>query len=161
MSTLQQRALSEMWKLVGILESGGNNRGASVERIQHAVGGRTGDAWCGWTVAYAYQQAGCTTVNQFWGSVANYGHINGQHVLGHKCRGGDPVVYTFDHVGAVVTFADKHGHPCNWRKAHHVVAIEGNTGTIGALSDSANGHDGVRVKLRSLELVDRFVRVER
>jgi len=76
-------------------------------------------------------------------------------------RAGMIVCYTFDHTGIFVTYCNKNGTPVSRKRATHIRAIEGNTGRSGSLSDSNDGGDGVRVKVRPLSLVSRFVKVMR
>lgn len=148
--TLQEQALIEARKLVGIMEQGGNNTGPEVLKIIRANGGTGPEPWCGDFVAYCYKQAGSKTVARAWAAVRFIGGLTGQRVVS-KPKPGDLVVFTFDHVGMFV----RHDGP------GRIVTIEGNTGASGAVSDSKTGGDGVYIKRRSTSQVSRYVRVTR
>lgn len=158
MLSLRQRALREAKRCVGIMEQGGNNRGAAVMRIIRANGGTGPEPWCGDFVAHCYRVAGSKSVQRAWASVSWLGRVRGTFTV-PRPRAGDIVCFTFDHTGIVVTYCDANGKRANRRSATHVRTIEGNTGASGAVSDSTTGGDGVYVKIRSLDLVARWVRV--
>lgn len=158
-TTLQQRALAEAKKLVGVMEQGGNNRGKKVMEIIRANGGTGPEPWCGSYVAYCYRKAGSKVVQRGWAAVRFLGYMTGQRVV-KRARGGDIVCFTFDHTGIVVTYCNARGSRRNRRDATHIKTIEGNTGSGGAVSDSSGG-DGVHIRIRPLKSVSRFVRVVR
>lgn len=146
------RALAEMEKLVGIMEVGGNNMGRRVMAIIRANGGTGPESWCGDTVAFAYRAAGSKVVQRGWAAVRFLGFMTGMRVVSYAdALPGDIVCYTFDHTGILKS---KLGHG-------EIETIEGNTGSSGAVSESATGGDGVYIKRRSTNLVARYVRVTR
>lgn len=152
---LRLRALDEAKDLVGVMETGGNNRGAEVERIIRENGGMVGEPWCGDFVAHCYRTAGSKSVQRGWASTLQLGYLAGMGKITRPLPG-DIVVYDFpggqssDHTGLFCRF-----------EAGGLVAIEGNTGATGAVSDSTTGGDGVYIKRRSTTLVARYVRVYR
>lgn len=147
---LRLKALDQMQKLVGIMEYGGNNQGKEVMEIIRANSGTGPEPWCGDTVAFAYRKAGSKAVTRAWAAVVNLGFLAGMKRVGSPLPG-DIVTYKFDHTGMFV----------KWLDANTFLAIEGNTGTSGAVSDSKTGGDGVYEKKRSKDLVSRWVRVTR
>lgn len=157
---LRLRALAEARLLVGIMESGGNNKGAQVMKIIRANGGKSPEPWCGDFVAYCYRIAGSKAVTRSWAAVRYLGFLAGMGIV-RSPRAGDIVVYGFDHTGIVVTYCNAAGVAVVRKRATHIKVIEGNTGSSGAVSDSSTGGDGVYVKVRSLSLVRRWVRVYR
>jgi hypothetical protein len=148
-ASLQEKALAEAQKLVGVVESGGNNMGEKVMEIIRANGGTGPEPWCGDFVAYCYRRAGSTVVNRSWAAVRFLGKMTGQSVVA-KPKPGDIVCFTFDHTGLYVR-----------DDGDFIVTIEGNTGAVGAVSDSSTGGDGVYIKRRDKALVARYVRVQR
>lgn len=160
---LRERALHEARQLVGIMEQGDNNSGAKVLGIIAEAGGDGPEPWCGDTVAVCYLRAGSHAVQRGWAAVRNLGFLPGMRVLANKHRGepGDIVAFTFDHTGLLEDYCTATGMSIDRRWATHVRTIEGNTGSTGAVSDSTTGGDGVYRKIRSLDLVDRIVRVQR
>lgn len=114
---------------------------------------------CGDFVAYCYRRAGSRAVQRAWAAVRYLGYLGGMRVT-KNARAGMIVCYTFDHTGIFDHYCNAHGTPVSRKRATHIVAIEGNTGASGAVSDG-NGSDGVYKKVRSLELVSRFVKVMR
>lgn len=147
-------ALEHAKDLVGVMESGGNNRGKTVTQIIRANGGTGPEPWCGDFVAYCYKQAGSKSVQRKWAAVRYLGYLTGMRIVKRKPRPGDIVVFSFDHTGIYVSSHVRKG-------VRYIKTIEGNTGATGAVSDSKSGGDGVYVKLRALTLVSRFVRVYR
>jgi len=147
--TLQERAYREAKALIGVMEQGGNNRGPQVEQIIREGGGRVGDAWCGWFMATVYKRAGSKSVTWHWGAVRLWLPLAGLKRVS-KPKRGDAVRFTFDHVGM---FVADHGAS--------IETIEGNTGRIGAVSDSATGGDGVYRKLRPKSQVRDYIRITR
>jgi cell wall-associated NlpC family hydrolase len=131
------------------MEHGGNNRGAQVEAIIKANGGDVGEPWCGDFVAHCARTAGSTAVTRAWASVRALRTIAGVHPT-TKPTPGDLVTFTFDHVGIYV---GNHGN--------EIETIEGNTGSSGAVSDSANGGDGVYRKRRAKSLVHEYLHLTR
>lgn len=148
--TLGQRALGFGVSLVGVMETGGNNRGPMVDKIIRANGGTGPEPWCGDFVAYCYRQAGSTAVTRSWAAVRFLGYLRGMRVVKHP-KPGDIVCFDFDHTGL---FVRRDG-------VGTIVTCEGNTGASGAVSDSVTGGDGVYMKRRRVENVSRYVRVLR
>ena len=157
---LRERALTEARSLLGLVEQGGNNTGPGVLAIIRANGGTGPEPWCGDFVAFCYRKAGSKCVTRLWAAVRYLGRIAGMGIRLIP-RPGDIVVFVFEHTGLVLYFCDAHGNRVPRRKATHVKTIEGNTGTGNAESDSRIGRDGVRIRIRALNLVDRFVGVYR
>lgn len=147
---LRVRAFNEARKLVGVMEEGGNNRGAAVERIIHEGGGLPGQAWCGWFCAAVYKRAGSRAVEWRWGAVRLLSSVSGVKRVSTPLPG-DLVRFTFDHVGL---FEKDNGDGT-------ITTVEGNTGATGAVSDSATGGDGVYRKRRPKSQVNDYLRVTR
>lgn len=152
---LRLAALDEAKRLVGVMEQGGNNQGKKVMEIIRANGGTGPEPWCGDFVAYCYRRAGSKVVQRSWAAVRFLGYLTGQRIVRRRPRPGDIVVYKFGHTGIYVK-----GYKTP-RGVRRIIAIEGNTGDSGAVSDSTTGGDGVYVKRRDLSLVKHFVRVIR
>jgi hypothetical protein len=171
--TLQERAWREATRLVGVMETPGkNNTGPSiggrpgVTAIIRENGGSGPEPWCGDAVAHFYRVAGSKAVNRQWASVRALGGLAGQKKISpRKMQQGDIVCYDFgtgsDHTGLFGYYGNSQGKPVAAEVATHIIAIEGNTGKSGAVSDSKTGGDGVYLKLREIGLVDRGVRVTR
>lgn len=147
---LRLRALDQARHLIGVMEHGGNNQGATVTRIIRANGGEGPEPWCGDFVAYCYRLAGSKAVTRAWASVSWLGALAGIHRTTSP-RAGDLVRFTFDHVGL---FEKDNGDGT-------ITTIEGNTGATGAVSDSKTGGDGVYRKVRAKGLVNDYLRVTR
>jgi hypothetical protein len=147
---LRERAYQEALKLIGITEQGGNNRGPEVEKIIREGGGLPGQAWCGWLMAAVYKRAGSVSVSWQMGAVRLWLPLSGVRRV-RKPKRGDAVRFTFDHIGM---FEKDNGDGT-------ITTIEGNTGSTGAVSDSANGKDGVKRKVRSKSLVNDYLRITR
>ena len=137
------------WAKAGVVEQGGNNRGREVEKIIRANGGVPGEPWCGDTVAAGYLKAGSKSVQRAWASVSALSRLLDR--VGNPKRG-HVVIYDFSHTGLFLRWID--------RKAGTFKAVEGNTGTGGAVSDSSGG-DGVHVRERHMSQVVGFRRVVR
>lgn len=146
---LRDNAYSHAQSLIGVMESGGNNTGPTVNKIIRANRGSIGEPWCGDFCAYVYRLAGSKAVTRSWASVSSLGSLSGVKHLKHPARG-DLVRFKFDHVGMYV--AD-HGST--------IETIEGNTGRSGAVSDSRTGGDGVYRKRRDKHLVKDYLRITR
>ena len=146
---LRERAYQEAVKSIGIMERGGNNVGPEVEQLIREGGGRAGDAWCGWSLAAWYKRAGSKLVTWQMGAVRLWLPLTGIKRVAKPERG-DPVRFTFDHIGM---FVADHGD--------EIETIEGNTGATGAVSDSSTGGDGVYRKRRPKSLVRDYLRVTR
>lgn len=160
--TLGQRALLEARKLVGVMEQGGNNRGADVMEIIRGNQGVGPEPWCGDFVAVCYKRAGSTVVQRAWAAVRYLGFLTGMKRVGVRAgREGDILCFTFDHTGLLVGYCDADGNKRSAGSATHVRTIEGNTGATGAVSDSKTGGDGVYVKIRKISDIARCVRVTR
>lgn len=147
---LRLRALAVAKSKVGIVEVGGNNRGRDVEEIIKANGGVPGEPWCGDFVAYCYLKAGAKSVTRAWASVSLLGKVLSRV---RRPKPGHVVRYSFDHTGLFYRWVNK--------SAGEFEAIEGNTGNVGAVSDSAHGGDGVKIKRRNISQVTDFRRVTR
>ena len=147
---LREKAYKVATTLIGVMEQGGNNAGPMVSTIIRENGGSGPEPWCGDTMAYCYRHAGSKAVQRLWASVFYLGQIAGLHKTSSPLRG-DLVRYTFDHVGM---FVKDNGDGT-------ITTIEGNTGSSGAVSDSATGGDGVYKKVRAKSLVRDYLRVER
>lgn len=149
---LRLRALAEAEHLVGVMEVGGNNMGTEVLRLIRENGGTGPESWCGDFDAHCYRHAGSKVVQRAWAAVRFLGHLTGMRIVSFQdALPGDIVCYTFDHTGIL---RRKLGN--GW-----IETVEGNTGRIGAVSDSRTGGDGVYIKRRQIGLVSRFVRVTR
>lgn len=147
---LRLKALAAAEKLVGIMESGGNNRGKAVEKIIREGGGLPGQAWCGWFMAVVYKRAGSKAVNWRWGAVRLYVPMSGISRT-RDPKPGDLVRFNFSHIGM---FVKDNGDGT-------ITTIEGNTGKSGDVSDSKTGGDGTYRKKRSKSLVKDYLRVTR
>lgn len=146
---LRLRALAQAEKLIGVMEQGGNNRGAEVEKIIREGGGLAGQAWCGWFAAAVYKRAGSRSVDWKWGAVRLLSLASGVRRTSNP-QPGDLVRFTFDHVGLFVR-----------DRGAFIETIEGNTGATGAVSDSKTGGDGVYRKRRPKSQVQDYLRVTR
>lgn len=156
---LRLRALHYALKDVGVTERGGNNRGTDVERIIREGGGSAGDAWCLWAVIAWYKRAG-SKLN--WS--ATYGAVR---LIKNVCKrvvgalAGHVIEYTFEHTGLLIYFCNANGSRRPRLLATHIKAVEGNTGDVGAVSDSQTGGDGVKVKIRPKTYVANFYKAPR
>lgn len=149
LTPLRERAYTVAAGLVGVMEQGGNNAGPMVSRIIKENGGGGAEAWCGDFMAYVYRHAGSHSVSRPWASVRLVGQLLGIRATDRPQRG-DLVRFNFDHIGMYVREVD----------AETIETIEGNTGAIGAVSDSLGG-DGVYRKHRAKSLVHDYLRVGR
>lgn len=161
-ATLGEQAWRVAGQLVGIMEKGENNSGDRVLEIIRANGGTGPEAWCGDFVAYCCRKAGSKCVTRAWAAVRNLGRLTGMKSIPIRTmKKGDIVVYTFDHTGLFGWYCDSNGQKTRAKYATHIATREGNTGRLGAVSDSRTGGDGVYEKIRPIELVMRGVRVLR
>lgn len=147
--TLQEKAHAEMRKLVGVMESGGNNRGWRVTKIIRANGGIGPEPWCGDAMAYCYRLAGSKIVDRRWAAVRLYLEIDGIKRVTAPIPG-DLIRFTFDHIGGIDECEIEPGFD---------QTLEGNTGKTGAVSDSTTGGDGFYVKRRHHSLRKDYLRV--
>lgn len=147
---LRLRAFDVAEGMIGVMERGGNNAGPAVARIICANGGIGPEAWCGDFAAYCYRLAGSKAVTRAWASVRLVGMLAGVRRAVRPAKG-DLVRFRFDHIGI---FAEDLGDGT-------IQTIEGNTGALGAVSDSTTGGDGVYRKVRSKKLVSDYLRVTR
>ena len=147
---LRAKALDEAVALIGVMESGGNNRGEKVTQIIRANGGTGPEPWCGDFVAYCYRLAGSKAVDRRWAAVRLLSLVSGVRRTTNP-QPGDLVRFTFDHVGIFSKRVN----------GSTIEVIEGNTGASGAVSDSSTGGDGVYRKNRSTSLVADYLRVTR
>lgn len=143
--TMGDRAADVAETLLGVVEQGGNNRGPTVSKIILANGGVIGEPWCGDFVAYCFRAAGSKVVDRNWASVnalqtGNRGDLRRTS----QPKRGSVVCYSFSHTGIFLKWIN--------RAKGQFLAIEGNTGRIGAVSDSLTGGDGVYKKQRSTSL---------
>lgn len=154
---LRVRALAEAQHLVGLMEVGGNNAGPGVTRIIKENGGTGPEPWCGDFLAHCYRHAGSTVVQRGWASTTLLGFLTGQKIIPlSMALPGDILVYNFGSGGA------KHcGLLEELQPGGQLLAIEGNTGKVGAVSDSTTGGDGVYKKQRPQSFVLHAVRVLR
>jgi hypothetical protein len=149
---LRARALAEGLRLVGVMEVGGNNMGREVLKLIRENGGTGPESWCGDFVAHCYRAAGSKVVQRGWAAVRLLGFLTGMKVIPlREALPGDIICYTFDHTGIFRHFV----------ASGVIETVEGNTGRVGAVSDSRTGGDGVYIKHRSTTLVARVVRVTR
>jgi hypothetical protein len=149
---LRLRALAAGLHLVGVMEVGGNNMGTEVLKLIRENGGGGPESWCGDFVAHCYRTAGSKVVQRGWAAVRFLGFLTGMKIVSYAdALPGDIVCYTFDHTGIL---KQKLG-------GGMIETVEGNTGRVGAVSDSRTGGDGVYIKRRSVGLVARYVRVTR
>lgn len=145
---LHRKALSCAYEDVGVLESGGNNRGTKVVRIIHDGGGKEGEAWCVWAVIAWYLEAGSKADWAItWGAVSRLHLVDGLKRTIYPVAG-CVVRFVFSHTGLFICWCNAAGKRRPRLLATHIKTVEGNTGTAGAVSDSANGNDGVRIKIR-------------
>lgn len=147
----------------GVHEVNGNNRGPMVDKIIRYAGGDLGEPWCVDGVIWAYGHAGSKVVRPGYPRAVRLMKVNGVHVT-KKARPGNIVRYVFDHTGLLVGWRRQvRGRfvRCPRWLATHILAVECNTGSTGAVSDSAAGTDGCKVKLRAIELVQDFLYVDR
>ena len=149
LDTIASRMLAAAEALVGVMEQGGNNRGAAVERIIRANDGEPGEPWCGDFVAWCARQAGSKAVTREWAAVRLLRNAVGVHPTTSP-EPGDIVTFTFDHTGIYAG-----------RAGAFIITIEGNTGATGAVSDSKTGGDGVYRKRRPKSLVNEYLHVTR
>ena len=149
---LNAKALAVAETMIGVMEQGGNNTGPEVDKIIRANGGVIGEPWCGDFVAFCYRQAGSKKVDRSWASVnAIEGGNYGDFVRTNNPAAGDVVTYSFSHTGIFKRWID--------RAKGLFETIEGNTGSIGAVSDSLTGGDGVYDKNRNTNLGVSFWKV--
>jgi hypothetical protein len=142
---LRVRALREAERLIGVMEQGGNNVGPVVTELIRENGGAGPEPWCGDFVAHCYRKAGSKMVTRSWAAVRLLGWLTGMRVLSEPVPG-CIVIYTFSHTGLFEKWAGA-----------ELQTVEGNTGPVGAVSDSTTGGDGVYRKHRSRALVRRYV----
>lgn len=150
--TLRERAYRLAKAEVGVVEEGGNNRGERVELYITSNGGMIGEAWCGDFMAFVYRLAGSLAVTRSWAAVRLLRWVAGIKRTTEPEQG-DIVTYDFDHTGMFDKWLN--------RATGEFLAIEGNTGDLGAVSDSVTGTDGVKEKVRNVSQVDEFLRVTR
>lgn len=159
-SPLRLRAWNQMGALVGTHEQGGNNTGPMVDRIIHYAGGSIGEPWCVDTDIYAYGHAGSDVVKPGYPRAVRSMHTSGTQVTENP-ETGDMVRYKFDHTGLFGYWCNANGQRRPKALATHIRVREGNTGPVGAVSDSGNGRDGVYEKVRSRSLVSDYLKVLR
>lgn len=159
---LRLKALAEALKIEAsnVHEQGGNNVGPDVSPLIREGGGIPGQAWCGWFCSVCYKRAGSKLITWQIGAVRLISAIPGVGVT-MFARAGYLVRYTFDHVGIFICWCDASGNKTSRRKATHLKAVEGNTGSSGAVSDSAGGQYGVKIKIRPKELARDFINIPR
>lgn len=153
---LNERAYRVANKLVGLMESGGNNMGPGVSDLIRANGGTVGEPWCGDFVAFCYRTAGSKKVTRSWAAVRLLFAGSTVRHLGNVKRG-DVVRYDFTGPGSL----SHTGLFAEWIvPGKSFRAIEGNTRATGSASD-AGGGEGVGVRERTVSQVHDFRRVAR
>jgi hypothetical protein len=159
------RAMAEAKRCIGVMEVGGNNMGREVLKFIRENGGTGPESWCGDFMAHCYRVAGSKVVQRGWAAVRFLGFLTGMKVVSvRKLKPGMIVCYIFDHTGMFLEYLRWNGSsyvPCSATSATHIKTIEGNTGRVGAVSDSRTGGDGVYEKIRAIGLVSRGVEVTR
>jgi len=150
---LRLKAYEAAASQVGVMETGGNNRGVPLTRYIRTNQGVGPEPWCGDFQAWCYRQAGSKAVTRSWAAVRLFGGIVGVKRVDQPLRG-DLVRFDFsssglDHIGM---FSRDLGDG-------RIETIEGNTGASGAVSDSSTGGDGVYRKVRSKALVHDYLRI--
>lgn len=144
--------------MIGVMEVGGNNVGPMVGKIIRENGGIPGEAWCGDFMAFVYRHVGSKAVTRWWASVSALGFITGvRHTTNPQT--GDLVRFTFDHVGMFEAWVNADDKIVSHSLATHIRTVEGNTGRVGAVSDSKTGGDGVYRKVRARGLVRDYLHV--
>lgn len=159
---LAEKAYREAVKLIGTMETGGNNRGKQVEAIIHYAQGQVPEPWCVDFDIWAYGHAGSKVIRPGYPRAVSMMVTGGVKSTGSPKRG-FPVRYTFDHTGLFVRWLRLVGGryvSCPKALATHLETVEGNTGASGAVSDG-NGNDGVYRKVRARGLVRDFLSVPR
>lgn len=146
--TLGQRALAEARSLIGVMESGGNNRGPLIDKIIRANGGILGEPYCGDGAAYVYRKAGSKAVSRSWAAVRLLGGLSGIKKVSDP-KPGDLVRFNFDHVALFEKRLD----------STTIQTIEFNTSPGTATSDPGSG--GIFRRTRSTSLVKDYLRVTR
>ena len=152
--TKREAALLELQKLVGVHESGSNNRGPMVDKIEAADSlPGNGYSWCQSTQNYAWLKANDERLADGTASVwafVSWATRHHDHAIVNPKDGpkrGDHVTFAFhgggpfDHVGQIERVL-KVG------PVMYLQTIEGNTGAAGAVSDPGTGRDGVFRKRR-------------
>jgi hypothetical protein len=158
---LRLRAHAEARKLIGVMETGGKNRGKVVLEIIKANAGKPGEEWCGDFLAYCYRKAGSRSVTRNWAGVRLYLPMTGLKRTKTPLKG-DIARYTkLDHIGMFVCWCDARGTEVAKAHATHITTIEGNTTSLGAVSHSSTGGQGVYKKLRPRSVVSEFIHVLR
>lgn len=148
---LREKALDVARTQVGVVESGGNNKGVPFERYQKPNGATAPEPWCGDFVAWCYRKVGSKVVQRGWASTI---WLLAKLTPVTNPQPGHIVVYDFGtpgakHTGLFDEWADR-SKGLFW-------AIEGNTGSVDA-SDGGGG-EGVHRKLRSMSQVAGFRRI--
>ena len=148
----REAALRELQKLVGLRESGQNNRGKGVDAITRAdtLPG-VGYAWCQALQNFAWRRAngeylagGTASVGKFRQWAADRAYVLRDSARPQRA---DHITFLFDgdswddHVGMIERVI-KVG------PVLYLVTIEGNTGPTGSVSDPGTGRDGVYRKRR-------------
>lgn len=149
-SGLRYRAYGEAVKLIGVRESGGNNRGPTVEKIIRYAQGQVPEPWCVDFNIWCYGHAGSKVVKPGYTRAVRYMLTPGVKQV-RTPRRGDMVRFSFDHTGI---YSKK-------LRDGNIETIEGNTGASGAVSDSTQGGDGVYRKVRHVSQVQDYLRVTR
>jgi len=150
----RELALSAALEEVGVREVGGNNRGPRVSWYQkfdtYRPSPDTGYPWCAAFVNAMFAKAGrpLRELGRSAGVEYIFGRARALGWVVRKPKRGDLVIFTFSHIGHVVR-----------ERGDYIVTVEGNTGPVGAVSDSRNGGDGVYKKRRHKSLVRAYVRV--
>lgn len=148
----REAAFRELEKLVGLRESGANNRGKGVDAITRAdtLPG-IGYAWCQALQNFAWRRAngeylagGTASVGKFVEWARDRAYVLRDSEVPRKW---DHITFLFDGD----SWADHVGMIARVIKAGpvlYLVTIEGNTGPTGSVSDPGTGRDGVYKKRR-------------
>jgi hypothetical protein len=161
---LRLRALHIMLDLArnGVHEVNGNNRGPMVDQIIDYAHGDRGEPWCVDGVIWSYGHAGSKIVRPGYTRAVSAMLVKGLHVT-KRASPGCIVRYVFDHTGLLVGWRrlvlGKFRRCPRWL-ATHIETVECNTGSSGAVSDSAGGTDGAKRKIRAIGLVADFLKVD-
>ncbi len=160
---LMTKAWQEAGRDLDVREVGRNNAGSRVAQIIREGGGNPNQypAWCAYAVAAWYRRAGSTVDwTGTWGAVRRM-HLPAGVKVTRSPKRGALVRFKFDHIGLFGGWCDSRGRSRPRLLATHIRSREANTGSTGAVSDSAGGGDGVREKIRARSLVSDYLEVTR
>lgn len=147
------------YKEIGVVETGGNNKGARIDNYRSVALGKTvknyADAWCAYFIAYVYKscripykvsfspRARCWFENNstiVWRRNFQYG------IVKPKPQKGDLIGYMFKagNIGHIEMLYEWH------EDEGYFLSIGGNTSNSNSVLRDANTSDGVRLKKRSI-----------